>query len=222
MNNGAEAADQIVNMSLKGVEVTAKITGTLAKNLAVYIAALLKDQKRTKGKIRLETMLKSDRELDVFAVKKEDLPRFMQEAKRYGVLYAALRDKKSLDGMCDIMVRTSDAPKINRIVERFKLSTVDVAKIKSEIQKDRASNSKQQAASEKEKTVNPTRPGMERSHPSGPISENKNSIDANTRNRPTTREALRKIIDERRRNTGRQHVRGHKSRQKKNIRSKGR
>ncbi|MGI6777099.1 MAG: PcfB family protein [Acetivibrionales bacterium] len=46
---------------------------------------------------------------------------FQYEAKRYGVLYCALRDKKSLDGMCDIMVRVEDASKINRIVERFKL-----------------------------------------------------------------------------------------------------
>ena len=49
MNNGADAADQIVNMSLKGIEVMAKISGEGAKNLATYLYAVLKDQKRTKG-----------------------------------------------------------------------------------------------------------------------------------------------------------------------------
>ena len=33
MNNGAEAADQIVNMSLKGIEVMAKISGKVRKTL---------------------------------------------------------------------------------------------------------------------------------------------------------------------------------------------
>ena len=71
-------------------------------------------------------------------MKTEDLPRFSKEAKRYGVLYCALRDKKDKDGMCDIMVRADDAGKINRIVERFSLATVDTAAIKTEIEKSRA------------------------------------------------------------------------------------
>lgn len=143
MNSGADAADQIVNMSLKGIEVMAKISGEGAKNLATYLYAVLKDHKRTKGKIRLEGLLRSGKELKVFAVRNEDLKKFCQEAKRYGVLYCALRDKKSLDGMCDIMVRAEDASKINRIVERFKLATVDTASIKSEIEKSRTDRQKE-------------------------------------------------------------------------------
>ena len=41
------------------------------------------------------------------------------------------------DGMVDVMVRAEDASKINRIVERFKLATVDTASIKRDIEKDR-------------------------------------------------------------------------------------
>lgn len=142
MNSGADAADQIVNMSLKGIEVMAKISGVGAKNLATYLYAVLKSQKKTKGKIRLEGLLRSGKELKVFAVRNEDLKKFCQEAKRYGVLYCALRDKNDTDGMCDIMVRAEDASKINRIVERFKLATVDTASIKNEIEKSRAARQK--------------------------------------------------------------------------------
>ena len=149
MNSGADAADQIVNMSLKGIEVMAKISGEGAKNLATYLYAVLKDQKKTKGKTRLEALLRSGKELKVFAVKNEDLKKFTQEAKRYGVLYCALRDKNDTDGMCDIMVRTEDASKINRIVERFKLATVDTASIKSEIEKSRAAKQAEKTADEK-------------------------------------------------------------------------
>jgi hypothetical protein len=145
--NSNDAADQVVSMSLKGIEMVARITGVGAKNLATYLYAVLRDQKKTKGKTRLEGMLRSGKELKVFSVKNGDLKKFTMEAKRYGVLYCALRDKKSLDDMCDIMVRVEDASKINRIVERFKLATVDTASIKSEIEKSRTS--KQKAPDEK-------------------------------------------------------------------------
>jgi hypothetical protein len=153
MNSGADAADQIVNMSLKGIEVMAKISGEGAKNLATYLYAVLKDQKKTRGKTRLEGLLRSGKELKVFAVRNEDLKKFCQEAKRYGVLYCALRDKKCLDGMCDIMVRAEDASKINRIVERFKLATVDTASIKSEIEKSKAAKESQKEPTVKETPV---------------------------------------------------------------------
>lgn len=149
MNSGAEAADQVVSMSLKGIEILAKISGEGAKNLATYLYAVLKDQKKTRGKTRLEGLLRSGKELKVFAVRNEDLKKFCQEAKRYGVLYCALRDKKDLDGMCDIMVKAEDASKINRIVERFKLATVDTASIKSEIEKSRATKQVEKASVEK-------------------------------------------------------------------------
>ena len=145
MSSGADAVDQAVSLSLKGIEVMARISGEGAKNLATYLYAVLTGQKKTRGKIRLEGLLRSGKELKVFAVRNEDLQKFTQEAKRYGVLYCALRDKKDTDGMCDIMVRAEDASKINRIVERFKLATVDTASIKSEIQKSRAAKQEEKA-----------------------------------------------------------------------------
>ena len=59
MNTSAEAADQVVRMTLNGVEVAAKITGAGAKQLAILLYAVLKDQKKTKGKTRLTSMLRS-------------------------------------------------------------------------------------------------------------------------------------------------------------------
>lgn len=171
MNSGAEAADQVVGMSLRGIEVLAEISGEGAKNLATYLYAVLKDQKKTKGKIRLEGLLRSGKELKIFAVCNEDLKKFTMEAKRYGVLYCALRDKKSLDGMCDIMVRIEDAAKINRIVERFKLATVDMAGIKSEIQKSKAGKQEEKATLTQINNPNPMTAVTEKSHPSEPICE---------------------------------------------------
>ena len=124
-------------MSLGGVEVAAKIAGTGAKELAMMIYAIAKDQKKTKGKTRLTNMLRSEKPLKVFAVKDSELQLFCREAKKYGVLYCVLKDKDAGDGLTDIMVRAEDASKINRIFERFKLATVDVGEVRSEIERQR-------------------------------------------------------------------------------------
>ena len=42
--------EQIVRMSLEGVEVAPRITGSGAKNLAVLIATVLKEEQKTHGK----------------------------------------------------------------------------------------------------------------------------------------------------------------------------
>ena len=129
-------------MSLNGIEVAAKISGKAAERLAVLLYAVLRDQKKTRGKIRLTNMLKSGKELKVFAVKDNELQKFCEEAKKYGVLYCVLKDTNADDGLTDIMVRAEDASKINRIFERFGLATVDMASVKTEIQKSRDGKTK--------------------------------------------------------------------------------
>lgn len=149
MNTGGEAGEQIVRMSLNGVEVAAKITGAGAKQLAVLLCAILKEQEKTKGAARLSSMLRSGKELKVFTVKQSDLKTFAREARRYGVLYCALKSiRKSPDGMVDIMVRVEDASKINRIVERFELAAVDKASIRNEITKGREEKAAQAGKTE--------------------------------------------------------------------------
>ena len=76
MNTGGEAAEQIVRMSLEGFEVAAKITGAGAKNIAILLYSILKEEKKTKGKARLTSMLRSGKELKVFTVKSGDLKKF--------------------------------------------------------------------------------------------------------------------------------------------------
>ena len=154
MYNSGDAAEQIVRISLEGTEVALKLTGSAAKNIAAMIYAVLKnrDKNKTKGRQRLTAMLKSGKELKVFTVGEEHLKQFATEAKRYGVVYCALRGKeKSADGMVDIMVRAEDASKINRIVERFKLAAVDTVSIKRDIEKSKTEKSAAPSVPEQEK-----------------------------------------------------------------------
>lgn len=161
MNHSGDAAEQIVRMSLEGVEVAARITGTAAKEIAILLIAALKNKNSTlkpKGKARLTSMLKSGKPLEIFSVKESDLKSFAQGAKQYGIVYCALRNtKNSPDGLCDILVKADDAPKISRLVERFKFATVDRAKIESEI-----------VASKTEKAAEATVEGAPSAEPEAP------------------------------------------------------
>ena len=137
-----DAAEQVVRMSLEGTEMAVKLAGSGAKQLAILLYAVLKDQKKTSGKVRLANMLRSGKELKVFAIHDHDLPKFCQEAKKYGVLFTVLKDRDANDGLTDIMVRAEDASKINRIFERFKLSTVDMGSVRAQIEQERAAPEK--------------------------------------------------------------------------------
>ena len=139
MDTSGEAAEQVVRMSLKGVEVAARITGERAKNIAVLLYSILKEEKKTKGKARLTSMLRSGKELKVFTVRQKDLAKFTKEAKKYGVLYCVLTDRqnKDLNAEVDVIARAEDASKISRIVERFNLASVDTASIVAEAEASR-------------------------------------------------------------------------------------
>jgi len=198
VNTSGEAADQVVRMSLEVGEAALKISGEGAKQLAVLLYAVLQDQNKSmgksKGKTRLETLVRTGKPLKVFSVKESDLKKFAKEAKRYGILYCAIRNpKENADGMVDIMVKEEDAPRINRIIERFKLSAVEEkAKVETEVEteaeaevaeaevekaeaekteaeKPEAEKTKEQGKAKEEQ--NPSTAKTEKSHPSEPTSE---------------------------------------------------
>lgn len=141
MTNSGDAAEQVVRLSLEGFEVAARLTGSAAKNIAILLASVLKQEatqaNKTRGKARLTNMIKSGKELKVFSIPNKDLKKFTEQAKRYGVLYCVLRDKntKGENIPIDIIARAEDASKIQRIVERFELGKVDKAAIVTESQK---------------------------------------------------------------------------------------
>ena len=73
MNTSGDAAEQIVRMSLEGFQVTAKIAGSGAKDIAALLIAIMKDKHKTAGKTNLSNMLKSGKELKVLLKKQKDM-----------------------------------------------------------------------------------------------------------------------------------------------------
>lgn len=177
-----------------------------------------------KGKARLTSMLRSGKELKVFTVKSGDLKKFTQEAKKYGVLYCVLTDRKNKDpnAEVDVIARAEDASKISRIVERFNLASVDTASIVTEAEKSKDAKDGQpepdigvQEKAEKDKLLdelmgkpvqkeenapNPSVAKTEKSPQSEPTSEQpKKSAEGATmtKEKPSVREELRKIKESR-------------------------
>ena len=113
MNLGSDPADQIVRYSLEGTEVALKLSGLAAKNFALFVYAVLKDQKKTRGKTRLVRMLKEQRPFKFFQIPQEALREFAKEARTHGLLYVPICNKRD-DGQIELVVFADDAAKVQR------------------------------------------------------------------------------------------------------------
>lgn len=137
MNYGAEPADQVVRYSLEGAEFALKLSGTGAKNFAVFVAAVLKDQKKTHGKTNLVRLLREQKPLKFFDVPADRMYEFAKEAKTHGLLYVPIKNKNDLEHI-EIAVLEDDASKVNRIIDRLQLDVVETgfAEAVEEVEKD--------------------------------------------------------------------------------------
>lgn len=156
MNYGAEPADQVVRYYLEGAEFALKLTGTGAKNFAVFAAAVLRDQKKTHGKTNLVRLLREQKPLKFFDIPADRMYEFAKEAKRHGLLYVPIKDNAEPDNI-EIAILEDDAAKVSRIIDRMQLDTVETgaAAVVDEIEQDRqaAEQADGQDAAEKTETV---------------------------------------------------------------------
>ena len=223
MSSSGEAAEQVMRITMDGVQMLIKLSGDSAERLQRMITLALKDNKTpSKGKASLKKMLKAHSPVKVFELKDRDLKKFCEAAKKYGVMYHVLKDKNSKDGKCDIMVREEDAAKVNRIFERFSLGANNKATIRKAVEKSKEDNKDVPFRSQPGKTPedkfidelfnspqqkekpyndNPSVAKAEKSHPSEPTFGSKKDTphtrDSNdVRSRPSVRAQLKEIREE--------------------------
>ena len=134
MNLGSDPADQVVRYTLEGTEFALRISGTAAKNFAIFAAAVLRDQKKTRGKTNLTRLLREGKPLKFFSVSADRMREFAQEAKRHGLLFVPMRDRNDPDHI-EIAIWADDSAKVERIIERMQLDVVETgeAEIMSEV-----------------------------------------------------------------------------------------
>lgn len=136
MNTSADAADQVVRMSLNGAEVALKVSGRGAAEISKLLYRALKnasnENNKTKGAMRLKNLVRSGKRLDVCKIRDTDLKRFCTEAKKYGILYTVLKDRDATDGMTEVMYKSEDESKLKRIYEKFDMAPFDMAQVREE------------------------------------------------------------------------------------------
>lgn len=120
MNFGGEAADQVVRYSLEGIDHGLRLSGTMAKNLAVFLAAVMRNNQKSYGKISMSRMLRENRPLKFFTIPSNRIHEFAKEGKKRGLSYVVIRDRKN-PKLCELMVFADDAAKVNRVMDQMSL-----------------------------------------------------------------------------------------------------
>ena len=123
LNYGNDPADQIIRYTLDGAEVVLKLSGLAAKNFALFAYAVLKGQKKTRGKTRLVRMLREQRDFKFFKVPADKMREFAKEAKGHGLLYVPIRNRKKKDDI-ELVVFADDASKVSRVLDNLNLDFV--------------------------------------------------------------------------------------------------
>ena len=125
--NGGDSAEQIVHIMFQGMDIALRLTGSATKNLAQLLIMATKNEKMKvrRGETSLVKLLREGKELRTYRMKVQDLPEFKRQAKPYGILFAAVKDTRTEDGYCDLILRSEDIPRFNTVIEHMGLTGFD-------------------------------------------------------------------------------------------------
>ena len=112
---GGEAADQMVRMMLSGGEVAVRLTGSAAKNLLAISLALAKSHRKVSGRMRMGKMLQQTRDLRTFPMTQEEYRTFKKGAWEKKLLYAAIKNTRTPNGMVDVVMPPSEVERANLV-----------------------------------------------------------------------------------------------------------
>ncbi len=117
MDVSGDVADLMVKESIQLTEASIKLLAAGSRNLAAFLWALSKDNKKLVGKTHMARLLREGKELKVFHIKESDLAEFRAFAKR-NVLFSAVKDKRAEDGMVDLVTNVDFVSQVNLFLER--------------------------------------------------------------------------------------------------------
>ncbi len=123
MDTSGEVADLMVKESLVLTEESIKLLAAGSKNLAALLWAFARDEKKLVGKTGMTRLLREGKPLKVFHIKESDLEDFKKFAKK-NLLFAALKDNRSEDGMVDLVTNVDFVAQVNLFMERRGYGTI--------------------------------------------------------------------------------------------------
>ncbi len=117
MDVSGDVADLMVKEGIQLTEESIKLLAAGSKNLAAFLFALARDEKKLVGKTGMARLLREGKELKVFHIKESDLPDFRAFSKK-NVLFAVVKDKRRSDGIVDLITNTDFVSQVNHFMER--------------------------------------------------------------------------------------------------------
>ena len=119
MEVSGEAADLVMKEGVQISEEAIKLLARGAKNLAALLYALAKDQKKLYGMVGMNRLLSEQRPIEVLPLRTEDFDDFKQRAKKVGLLFSAIVDKKSDAPYIEILTNIDHLSQENYILEQM-------------------------------------------------------------------------------------------------------
>lgn len=119
MEVSAETADLVVKEGVQISEQAIRLLASGAKNLAALLYALAKDQKKLYGKVSMNRLLQDGRPLQILPLRTEDLQEFRKRAKRVGLLFAVVQDRKSGSKYLDVITNVDHLAQANYILQQM-------------------------------------------------------------------------------------------------------
>lgn len=117
MSLEGDTADKMVKEGIEVTEAALRLAGLGAKNLAALLLALLRENEKLMGKTNMGRLLRADKPLATFAIKREDFAEFSRKAKSYGILFSCVQHVSGDKALCDVIAQSQDAGRINLIFE---------------------------------------------------------------------------------------------------------
>ena len=119
MEVSGEAADLVMKEGVQISEEAIKLLARGAKNLAALLYALAKDQKKLYGKVNMNRLLSEQRPIEVLPLRTEDFDEFKRRAKKVGLLFSTILDKKGDGPYLEILTNIDHLSQANYILEQM-------------------------------------------------------------------------------------------------------
>ena len=119
MEVSGEAADLVMKEGVQISEEAIKLLARGAKNLAALLYALAKDQKKLYGKVNMNRLLSEQRPIEVLPLRTEDFDDFKRRAKKVGLLFSTILDKKGDAPYLEILTNIDHLSQANYILEQM-------------------------------------------------------------------------------------------------------
>ena len=119
MEVSGEAADLVMKEGVQISEEAIKLLARGAKNLAALLYALAKDQKKLYGKVNMNRLLSEQRPIEVLPLRTEDFDEFKRRAKKVGLLFSTILDKKDDAPYLEILTNIDHLSQANYILEQM-------------------------------------------------------------------------------------------------------